>query len=348
MVQINFAQKEIQCKIVYYGPGMSGKTTNLELVHGKVPDDHRGELTSIATTGERTLYFDYMPLDLGQIAGIRTKFQLYTVPGQIYYKSTRRLVLQGVDGIVFVADSSAAKLRENHESLQDLEENLHEMGKSIQDIPIVIQYNKRDLPDAMSVEDLQKELNPHGFPHTEAVATSGEGIFPTLKTLAGMVLESVNAGGLTPPRPKVKAKPQEESPEPVAVGSVSQATPAAAAASTAASAASTRGLKIQRPSGGAPAATNAPAKPAKPIGASSSRGVKTLGSVGRPMPSASGGGSVVSSVPAAGVAASRQLEDRVIRVDGLRRARGGSNKVAMIAGLALLIAGVAYFIASQL
>ena len=135
MVQINFAQKEIQCKIVYYGPGMSGKTTNLELVHGKVPSDSRGELTSIATTGERTLYFDYMPLDLGQIAGIRTKFQLYTVPGQIYYKSTRRLVLQGVDGIVFVADSSAAKLRENKESLADLEENLHEMGKTMKDGP---------------------------------------------------------------------------------------------------------------------------------------------------------------------------------------------------------------------
>jgi signal recognition particle receptor subunit beta len=111
MVQINFAQKEIQCKIVYYGPGMSGKTTNLEVVHGKVPEQARGELTSIATTGERTLYFDYMPLDLGQIAGIKTKFQLYTVPGQVYYKSTRRLVLQGVDGVVFVADSSAPSSR---------------------------------------------------------------------------------------------------------------------------------------------------------------------------------------------------------------------------------------------
>ena len=154
MVQINFAHKEIQCKIVYYGPGVSGKTTNLELVHAKTPSDSRGELTSIATTGERTLYFDYMPLDLGSIAGIRTKFQLYTVPGQIYYKSTRRLVLQGVDGIVFVADSSAAKLEENRESMRDLEENLREMGRALADVPIVVQYNKRDLPDAMSVEDL--------------------------------------------------------------------------------------------------------------------------------------------------------------------------------------------------
>ncbi|MDA1196312.1 MAG: ADP-ribosylation factor-like protein, partial [Planctomycetota bacterium] len=192
MVQINFAQKEIQCKIVYYGPGMSGKTTNLELVHAKAPDSHRGELTSIATTGERTLYFDYMPLDLGQIAGISTKFQLYTGPGQIYYKSTRRLVLQGVDGIVFVADSSREKLRENKESLADLEDNLKEMGKTVKDVPIVLQYNKRDLPDAMTIEELDLELNPHGFPTTEATATTGEGVFPTLKQLASMVLEAVN------------------------------------------------------------------------------------------------------------------------------------------------------------
>jgi hypothetical protein len=197
MVQINFAQKEIQCKIVYYGPGMSGKTTNLEIVHGKVPAQARGELTSIATTGERTLYFDYMPLDLGQIAGIKTKFQLYTVPGQVYYKSTRRLVLQGVDGVVFVADSSAAKLKENLESLQDLEENLKELGKSVKDVPIVLQYNKRDMPDAMSVEELQKQLNPHGLPYVEAVAKTGEGVFPTLKNLSSRVLEAVNKGGLS-------------------------------------------------------------------------------------------------------------------------------------------------------
>ncbi len=344
MVQINFAQKEIQCKIVYYGPGMSGKTTNLELVHGKVPDDHRGELTSIATTGERTLYFDYMPLDLGQIAGIRTKFQLYTVPGQIYYKSTRRLVLQGVDGIVFVADSSEAKLRENLESLQDLEENLREMGKSIHDVPIVIQYNKRDLPDAMSVEDLQREVNPHGFPHTEAIATSGEGIFPTLKTLAGMVLESVNAGGLTPPRPKVKAKPKEESPEPVAVASGAPGTTAAAATQSS----SAGGLKIQRPTGGAPAATTTASANTKAV-AKGSRASHAPRGVGRPMPSSSNNGSsVVPQPPSPAQSTPRQLEDRVIRVDGLRRARGGNNKVALIAGLALLIAGVAYFIATQL
>lgn len=208
MVQINFAHKEIQCKIVYYGPGMSGKTTNLELVHEKTPGEARGELTSIATTGERTLYFDYMPLDLGSIAGIRTKFQLYTVPGQIYYKSTRRLVLQGVDGIVFVADSSAAKLEENRESMRDLEENLREMGRAVSDLPIIIQYNKRDLPDAMTVEELQKQVNVHNFPYFEAVAPSGQGVFPTLKALAALVLESVNRSGIgaaRAPRPAPSA-----------------------------------------------------------------------------------------------------------------------------------------------
>ena len=144
MVQINFANKEIQCKIVYYGPGMSGKTTNLEVVHKKAPLNSKGDLTSIATEGDRTLFFDFMPLDLGNIAGIKTKFQLYTVPGQVYYNSTRKLVLQGVDGVVFVADSSGSMTEENLESLRNLEENLNEYGKSLANMPHVIQYNKRD------------------------------------------------------------------------------------------------------------------------------------------------------------------------------------------------------------
>lgn len=218
MVQINFAQKEVQCKIVYYGPGMSGKTTNLELVHGKVPEAARGELTSIATTGERTLYFDYMPLDLGQIAGIKTKFQLYTVPGQIYYKSTRRLVLQGVDGIVFVADSNPAKMAENKESLADLEENLRDMGRSLKDVPVILQWNKRDLPDALPVAELERELNPHGFPTCEAIARTGEGVFATLKELSARVLEAVNKGGLAggKARPAAPAATTVKAPAPVA------------------------------------------------------------------------------------------------------------------------------------
>lgn len=340
MVQINFAQKEIQCKIVYYGPGMSGKTTNLELVHGKVPASSRGELTSIATTGERTLYFDYMPLDLGQIAGIRTKFQLYTVPGQIYYKSTRRLVLQGVDGIVFVADSSAAKLQENKESLLDLEENLKEMGKSITDIPMVIQYNKRDLPDAMTVEDLEKEVNPWGFPHHEAIAPRGEGVFPTLKELSGRVLESINKGGLTSSRPRPTPKPATVAP---AAETASEVTPATAASpAPAARPQPTRAVPAPQRTAGTAVAERAAAQ-AKPQAKPRKRSA--------PMP--------VVQAPAATAAAPRtktppparvpapSMQDRVVKVRGLR---GPSRvgKLPIILLLGGLIAGVVYFILQKI
>jgi signal recognition particle receptor subunit beta len=199
MVQINFAQRSVNVKIVYYGPGMSGKTTNLEIVHQRAPDANRGELTSISTDGDRTLFFDFMPLDLGTVAGMRTQFQLYTVPGQVYYNSTRKLVLQGVDGVIFIADSSAAMLQENADSLRNLHENLLEYGKSLDTIPWVIQYNKRDLPDALSVEELQRALNPQGVPCFEAVANTGQGVFPTLKSLAARVLETIhsNSGAAT-------------------------------------------------------------------------------------------------------------------------------------------------------
>jgi len=192
MVQINFALKEVNCKIVFYGPGMSGKTTNLEIVHQKAPEENKGELTSISTDGDRTLFFDFMPLDLGNVAGMRTKFQLYTVPGQVYYNSTRKLVLQGVDGVIFVADSDPEKMSENIESYQNLIENLEEYGKDVRELPHVIQYNKRDLPNAMPVDEMDKQLNKFGVPTFEAVAYTGEGVFPTLKTLAGMVLESID------------------------------------------------------------------------------------------------------------------------------------------------------------
>src|SRR5262245_9950731 len=194
MVQINFAQKQVNAKIVYYGPGMSGKTTNLEVVHQRAPSPNRGDLTSISTDGDRTLFFDFMPLDLGTVAGMRTCFQLYTVPGQVYYNSTRKLVLQGVDGIVFVADSSAAMVEENLESLRNLEQNLAEYGKSLSQIPLVIQFNKRDLPDALPVEELNRLLNAYNAPCFEAIANTGQGVFPTLKALAARVLESIHTG----------------------------------------------------------------------------------------------------------------------------------------------------------
>ncbi|QDV07782.1 Mutual gliding-motility protein MglA [Planctomycetes bacterium Poly30] len=208
MVQINFAQKSVTVKIVYYGPGMSGKTTNLEIVHQRAPEANKGDLTSISTDGDRTLFFDFMPLDLGTVAGMRTQFQIYTVPGQVYYNSTRKLVLQGVDGVIFVADSSASMLEENLESLSNLAENLIEYGKDIEEIPIVIQYNKRDLPDAMTVEELERHLNPRGAPSFEAMANSGHGVFPTLKSLAARVLDSIHeqtgasgAQGVAAPKP---------------------------------------------------------------------------------------------------------------------------------------------------
>ncbi|MFN0008820.1 MAG: ADP-ribosylation factor-like protein [Planctomycetota bacterium] len=194
MVQINFAQKQVNAKIVYYGPGMSGKTTNLEVVHQRAPSPNRGDLTSISTDGDRTLFFDFMPLDLGTVAGMRTCFQIYTVPGQVYYNSTRKLVLQGVDGVVFVADSSAAMVQENLESLKNLEQNLNEYGKSLASLPHIIQFNKRDLPDALPVEEMQKLLNAHNAPCIEAVANTGQGVFPTLKALAARVLETIHTG----------------------------------------------------------------------------------------------------------------------------------------------------------
>src|SRR5262245_38836262 len=191
MVQINFAQKSVNLKVVYYGPGMSGKTTNLEVIHQRAPESNRGDLTSISTDGDRTLFFDYMPLDLGTVAGMRTAFQLYTVPGQVYYNSTRKLVLQGVDGVIFIADSSASMINQNLESLRNLEENLNEYGKSLSTLPHVIQLNKRDLPDAMTVEELGRVLNPHNAPLFEAIANTGQGVFPTLKALAASVLKNI-------------------------------------------------------------------------------------------------------------------------------------------------------------
>ena len=210
MVQINFALKEVNCKIVFYGPGMSGKTTNLEIVHQKAPEENKGDLTSISTDGDRTLFFDFMPLDLGNVAGMRTKFQLYTVPGQVYYNSTRKLVLQGVDGVIFVADSDPEKMAENVESYENLIENLQEYGKDVRELPHVIQYNKRDLPNALSVEQLDAGMNRFGVPTFEAVATTGEGVFPTLKVLAGMVLESIDREGGRRARPS-SAPPQPRS-----------------------------------------------------------------------------------------------------------------------------------------
>ena len=191
MATINYAFKEISCKIVYYGPGLCGKTTNLIKIHEKVPARHRGDLVSVATEQDRTLFFDFLPIDLGEIKGFRTKFQIYTVPGQVFYNATRKLVLRGADGVVFVADSAADKLEENLESFQNLIDNLAENEVTIDQIPVFIQYNKRDLPNALPLDTLQSRLNKHDLPWLDAVAVRGKNVSETLKRISGMVLQKL-------------------------------------------------------------------------------------------------------------------------------------------------------------
>ena len=224
MSMINYASREINCKLVYYGPGLGGKTTNLEHVFGKVNPNARGKLISLATETERTLFFDFLPVDLGTVRGFKTRFHLYTVPGQVYYNASRKLILKGVDGVVFVADSQLERMEANIESMQNLYDNMAEYGYDLTRIPFVVQYNKRDLPNASPVKDLQAQLNP-GWPVSdpalqkavpdtnfpgeflvyqlptgewvqrapahEAVAVTGDGVFETLKTVSKLVLKSL-------------------------------------------------------------------------------------------------------------------------------------------------------------
>lgn len=187
-MQINLGARRIHCKIVYYGPGCSGKTTNIQKVHEHMPNERKSDLTSIATKGDRTLFFDFMSLDLGQVAGMDTSFQLYTVPGQVYYKATRKLVLQGVDGLVFVADCSPDRFEANLESWRDLAENLVEYSLTLDDIPVVIQFNKRDVPGAVPTERINELINKKGFKTFESVASRGEGVLETLKAVCSMVI----------------------------------------------------------------------------------------------------------------------------------------------------------------
>ena len=224
MSMINYASREINCKIVYYGPGLGGKTTNLEHVYGKVAPDTRGKLISLATETERTLFFDFLPVDLGTIRGFKTRFHLYTVPGQVYYNASRKLILKGVDGIVFVGDSQTERMEANQEAMQNLYDNMAEYGYDLTKMPFVIQYNKRDLPNAAPVRELQAALNPgwevnepakmrplpdpfhagqmlteqlttgewiEHAPYLEAVAVSGEGVFDTLKAVSKLVLKAL-------------------------------------------------------------------------------------------------------------------------------------------------------------
>jgi signal recognition particle receptor subunit beta len=192
MSLVNYSTREITCKIVYYGPGRCGKTSNLQYIHTFVPEDRRGAMVSLATETDRTLFFDFLPLDLGSISGFRTRIQLYTVPGQVYYNATRKLVLRGADGVVFVADSQREQMEENVESLRNLHENLLDDGVDMRDFPLVLQYNKRDLPEVAQVEELEDLLNFKGVPSFPAAALTGDGVFVTLKSISQQVLQSLS------------------------------------------------------------------------------------------------------------------------------------------------------------
>ena len=213
MVVVSYSGKEINAKLVYYGAGLSGKTTNLEAIYEAVPDNSRGKMVSMKTQSDRTLFFDLLPLDLGEIMGFKTRFLLYTVPGQVFYNATRKLVLKGADALVFVADSEVGKMEENKESLANLRANLAEYGLTLDAIPWVIQYNKRDLPNLYTVDELNAELNPAGVPSFEAVASEGKGVFETFRGVSHLLMEKVTKdlrrSPSTPARPATQPAAEE-------------------------------------------------------------------------------------------------------------------------------------------
>jgi signal recognition particle receptor subunit beta len=192
---INYSSREINCKIVYYGPGLCGKTTNLQYVYARTSPEAKGKMISLATETERTLFFDFLPLSLGEIRGFKTRFHLYTVPGQVFYDASRKLILKGVDGVVFVGDSQIERMEANLESVENLRVNLGEQGYDLNRIPYVVQYNKRDLPNVATLEELHRLINPRGVPEFQAVAPTGVGVFDTLKAVAKLVLTELKRGG---------------------------------------------------------------------------------------------------------------------------------------------------------
>ena len=192
---INYSSREINCKIVYYGPGLCGKTTNLQYIYNKTNPEAKGKMISLATETERTLFFDFLPLSLGEIRGFKTRFHLYTVPGQVFYDASRKLILKGVDGVVYVGDSQMERMEANIESLDNLRQNLQEQGYDLDKLPYVVQYNKRDLPNAIQMSELEEALNPTKVPRFEAVAPKGIGVFDTLKAVAKLVLTELRKGG---------------------------------------------------------------------------------------------------------------------------------------------------------
>jgi signal recognition particle receptor subunit beta len=223
MVVVSYSGREINAKIVYYGPGLSGKTTNLEKIYDSVPETNRGRMVSMKTQTDRTLFFDLLPLDLGELQGMKTRFLLYTVPGQVYYNATRKLVLKGVDALVFVADSAPDKMAENRESLSNLEQNLKAYGLDLQTVPWVIQFNKRDLPGAASVASMNQELNRYGVPTYEAQAANGAGVFETLRGVSKLLLAKISKDVIDRDRGSLTAPPRVAAEEPKRPAAVEEA-----------------------------------------------------------------------------------------------------------------------------
>jgi signal recognition particle receptor subunit beta len=263
MVFFNYSTMQMAAKVVYYGPGLCGKTTNLHYIYGHTSGDSRGEMVSLETETDRTLFFDLLPIDVGQIAGFNTRIQLYTVPGQVFYNTTRKLVLKGVDGVVFVADSQRAMQQANVDSFKNLEENLAEMGLSSESLPLVLQFNKRDLADICSVEEINRNLNPRGWPHFEASALTGQGVFETLKGVSKLTLLSLKKrltrGGESSPSTRM-APPRPVPPLPSSPTAANLA--AGAAAGAARPAPAPPAASPASPAAPAAAAPTAPARPA--------------------------------------------------------------------------------------
>jgi signal recognition particle receptor subunit beta len=191
---INYNAKEIHCKVVYYGPSLGGKTTNLQWVYQQTTDDQKSKLMTLNTDIERTLFFDFLPLNIGEIRGFKTRFHLYTVPGQVVYDASRKLILKGLDGVVFVADSQIERMEENLESLRNLQINLEQQGYNIKEIPLIMQYNKRDLPNAATLPELRATLNPYNAPEFEATASEGKGVFESLKSASKSIINVLKGG----------------------------------------------------------------------------------------------------------------------------------------------------------
>jgi len=290
MVVVSYSGKEINAKLVYYGPGLCGKTTNLEHVYDSIPSTHRGKMVSMKTRTERTLFFDFLPVDLGELGGFKTRFLLYTVPGQVYYNATRKLVLRGVDAVVFVADSARGKMNENLESLENLKENLREYGLDLAVMPWVLQFNKRDLPDTYTIEEMNQALNPGGVPHFEAVATNGTGVFDTLKGVSRLLLQKLSKEiKLSPKVAEARAEDQKSAPadprrpEVGVRGPVSAPVAALTPRPTTAPVSTTPGVRVwSSPPAARPPAVSAVPAPAAVAPSSFEAGAATAASSGTP------------------------------------------------------------------